>query len=117
MFALISQLPPDSPRCRAPPRRGGRCVPAEPRRAGEPTEGTGNGGRAGMERGLERATPETTVGPDAAREDDAGKAAGTEKRSQGPGCATSLGNAGRGKRPDPDPHVTASPPSTPPPCQ
>lgn len=42
MFALISQLPPDSPRCRAPRRRGGRSVPAQPRRA---RLGTGTDGR------------------------------------------------------------------------
>lgn len=56
MFTLISQLPPDSPRCRAPPRRGGRCAPAKPQHAGEPSQGPAMGqartegaGQAGSE--------------------------------------------------------------------
>lgn len=49
MFALISQLPPDGPRC--------RCVPAEPRSVGEPRqelarmEGAGDCGQAGGHEG------------------------------------------------------------------
>lgn len=120
MFALISQLPPDSPKCRAPPRRGGRCAPAEPRRAGEPRRGPAVG-QAGME-GAGQAAPETAVRLDATWGDDAGNAAGTGKGcardplcpstlTQGPGCAASPGNAKQGERPDPDPRLTAAPPA------
>lgn len=90
MFALISQLPPDSPRC----RRGGRCVPAEPRRAASP------GGNWHGWKGLE-----TVVRLDATRADEAGNTAGMGKGcTSSPPCPSTLtqavpralGTAGRG---------------------
>lgn len=107
MFALISQLPPDSPRCRAPRRRGGRCAPAEPRREGEPgweparMEGAGDCGQTGCHKGR-RGWKHHWHGQRMHQRPPV-------PEHTHPGCATSPGDSGQGDRPGCDPCVSPQP--------